>query len=280
MFAALCWGAADYTTTLVSRDGGNFPTLLAAHGAAIVFMAVVFVAFIDAPALTGAQWAACLSLGLLSLATYWSLFRALELGPLAIVSPILAGWAVITLGLALVLLDEPLGGVQTLGCAGIVVGVVLASVRFGEASGGSTVGSLGVIFGLGAMVGLGLYNFCVGRLSQDLGWFMPLFLSRTAGVGVMIAIAARGALWPWRHLEPRPLLAAALISGVGATVGALAFNRGAEIATISVTSSAAAIYPIFPVAAGLFLLRERIAIGQALGLVLIVIGLLVLGLGS
>jgi drug/metabolite transporter (DMT)-like permease len=280
MFAALAWGAADYTTTVVSRGGGNFPVLLAAHGAAIVFMTLVLVAFVDAPALTGGEWAACLSLGLLSVATYWSLFRALELGPLAIVSPVLAGWAVVTVTLALVVLKEPLGGVQALGCAAIVVGVVLAAMRLGGSVDGAPRTRTGVLFALGAMLGLGLYNFFIGDLSQDLGWFMPLFVSRAAGVGVMVAIAARGAQWPWRHLEPRPLVAAMLVAGVGATLGAMAFNRGAEVASISVTSSAAAIYPVFPVAAGLLLLRERIAASQGAGLVLIVAGLLVLGLGS
>jgi drug/metabolite transporter (DMT)-like permease len=130
--AALAWGAADYTTAVVSKRAGNFAVLLAAHGAAVVFMAVVLVALVDAPDLSGGQWIACLALGLLSVATYMSLFRGLELGPLAIVSPVVAGWAVVTVTLALVVLDEPLGGVQTAGCAAILLGVVLASTRLGQ----------------------------------------------------------------------------------------------------------------------------------------------------
>jgi len=279
-FAALLWGAADYTTTVVSRDAGNFPVLLAAHGAGTIFMAVVLVAFVDAPEMTGWEWAACLSLGVLSVATFWSLFRALEIGPLAIVSPVVAGWAVVTVGLALVVLQEPLDLVQVVGCGGIVGGVVLASTRLRPSEDGAPRLGSGVLFALGAMLGLGLYNFFVGDLSQDLGWFMPLFVSRGAGVVIMIALAAPGGEWPWRVLRPGPLVAAALVSGIAATLGSMAFNRGAEIASISVTSAAASIYPVIPVAAGLFLLRERIAASQAAGLVLIVAGLLVLSLGS
>jgi drug/metabolite transporter (DMT)-like permease len=280
LFAALAWGAADYTTTVVSRRSPNFAVLLAAHGAATVFMALVLVAFVDPPEMTTWQWVACLSLGLLSVATYTCLFRALEIGPLAIISPVVAGWAVVTVTLALVVLQEPLGPMQALGCAAILTGVVLAATRLSAGEEGSPRLGKGVLFGLAAMLGLGLYNFFVGDLSQDLGWFMPLFVSRGAGAVLIALIAARGGLLPWRHMAPRPLVAAMLISGVGAALGALSFNRGAEVAGISVTSSAAAIYPVFPVAAGLLLLRERIAPSQAAGLVLIVAGLLTLGLGS
>lgn len=278
--AAVAWGAADYTTSIIAKGGRDFPALLAAHAAGSTFMALLFVFVVDPPALSTSDWIACIALGPFSVATYLSLFRALEIGPLALVSPVVAGWAVVSVFLALVVLAEPLNTTQVLGCTALVSGVVLAAARFGKLEEGEARMGPGVLFALAAMVALGLYNFALGNLAQNIGWFMPLFISRTAGVGVMLALAARNGAWPWRRLRPRALTAAMLVAGVGATAGALSFSRGAEISSVAITSAAAAIYPIFPVAAGLLILKERIARSQALGLALIVAGLLVLGLAA
>jgi drug/metabolite transporter (DMT)-like permease len=68
--------------------------------------------------------------------------------------------------------------------------------------------------------------------------------------------------------------------GAVAACGGLAFNHGAEFGHISVTAAAASVYPLIPVAGGVFLLRERLARTQFAGLAAIVAGLLVLGLSS
>jgi uncharacterized membrane protein len=275
--AAVAWGAADYTTSVIAKGGRDFPALLAAHAAGSTCMALLFVFVVDPPALTTWDWVACIALGPFSVLTYLSLFRALELGPLALVSPVVAGWAVVTLFLALVVLAEPLDGTQILGCVALVSGVVLAAARIGRLEEGEVRTGPGVLFALAAMVALGVYNFALGNLAQNIGWFLPLFLSRTAGVVLMLGLAARNGAWPWRRLEPRALTAAIVVAGVGATAGAMSFSRGAEVSSVAITSAAAAIYPIFPVAAGLLILEERIARTQALGLALIVAGLIVLG---
>jgi drug/metabolite transporter (DMT)-like permease len=275
--AAVGWGLADYTTAAITPRGGHFAMLLAAHTAGVAFMALLAVAVVDVPELTTGQWAACVALGPLSVLTYMLLFRALALGPLAVVSPVLSGWGVVTVVLALVVLGERLDTFQAVGCAAILIGVLFAATRLGTLEEGQARFGPGVAFGVAALVGLGFYNFFLGDLAKEIGWFMPIFVSRTAGVALMIAMAAHRGDWPWRRLERRQIVAATVVCGVGASCAVMSFSRGAEVSSLAITSAAASIYPFFPLAAGVVLLKERIATSQVAGVVLIVGGLAVLG---
>jgi drug/metabolite transporter (DMT)-like permease len=278
--AAAAWGVSDYTAAVLGRrGGGSFAVLVTAHAAATVLMTLMLVLVLDAPRLSGGQLGAALALGLLSVLTYSILYRALQLGPLAIVSPVVASWVVVTVGLALLVLGEPLGVVQAVGCLLIMGGVLLGSRRTAEVAPGTAHGRSGVVFAIGAMICLGLYQFLLGHLSQDAGWFLPLYVSRGAGAAVMLAVVAARGEWPWRRLDRRTLVTTALVPGGLASLGGMAFAHGAELGHISITAAAASIYPLIPVAGGVVLLRERLAVNQYAGLGAIIAGLLVLALG-
>jgi drug/metabolite transporter (DMT)-like permease len=279
--AAVSWGTADYVTARLARRASPLAVLLAAHVAGLVVMTAVLAVALDAPAISGGQWAGMLALGPFSVLTYLALFRALQHGPLAIVSPVVAAWAIVTLALGLTILGEPLAGHEAAGAALILGGVLLASTRAPARAPDVAVASAaparrGVLFALGAMLGLGVYNFCLGDLAQDIGWFAPLYVSRAAGVVLMCVVVARSGDWPWRQLAAGPLAVAALLPGVLATVGTLAFSRGAELGHVALTAAAASFYPVIPIATGVVLLGERLVARQLAGIVGIVVGLVVL----
>ena len=278
--AALGWGLGDFAAAVVSRGATPFAVLVTAHAGGVGLMSILLLAVVDPPAITTGQWVAMLALGPLSVVTFFCLFRGLQLGPLAIVSPLLTSWSVVALVLAVVVLGESLATHQIAGAALIVVGAALASLRLTPASRARASIGPGLVFALAAVAGLGAYNFAVGDLSQDTGWFMALYVSRTAGLAIMLAVAAASDQWPWRHLEARRLVLAFVVPGVLATLGSMAFSRGAELGYVSITAAATGIYPAIPIAAGLVVLRERVTPLQAAGLAAIVGGLLVLGLAG
>lgn len=278
--AAVGWGLGDFAAAVLSRGSKPFAVLLTAHAGGIALMTLLFLSVVDPPRVTTGQWAAMFALGPLSVLTFFCLFRGLQLGPVAIVSPLLTAWSVVTLVLALVLLGEALASHEIAGAALIVGGALLASIRLTpEARQAAGIG-MGVVFGLAAVLGLGFYNFLVGDLSQDVGWFMALYVSRATGLIIMVAVAVGSGDWPWRHLDRRRLVLAAAVPGVLATVGSMAFSRGAELGHISITAAASGVYPLIPITAGLLVLRERITPAQGIGVTTIVGGLLVLGLAG
>ena len=70
--------------------------------------------------------------------------------------------------------------------------------------------------------------------------------------------------------------------GVGLVdaAGVAFFARGDQVGLISITAASSSAYPIIPLLGGLVLLHERIARWQAVGVVLILAGLVLLGAGS
>ena len=70
------------------------------------------------------------------------------------------------------------------------------------------------------------------------------------------------------------------VPGLLAALGSMAFNRGAEVGSVSITAAASSIYPLLAVAAGVVLLHEQLGRRQAVGLLAIFTGLLVLGLAA
>ena len=74
-------------------------------------------------------------------------------------------------------------------------------------------------------------------------------------------------------------VAGCLVAGALDASGYLAFNRGAEIGELAITSAAAASYPVIPIVFGLLALRERVAWHQLVGVAGVLGGMVVLSLG-
>ena len=276
--AAASWGLADYFIAILTRKAGYLRTLALVLGGATVFLALV-AATTPTPRLTAAQWISCLALAPLSLIFYLSFYRALELGPISIVSPVASASAVVTVLLSVLLLEEALSVGQALGVGLTVCGVVLAAVVLGRI--GPDVRRLGrgVFFALCAMVGAGLYLFALGVLSQKIGWLMPIAVSRAASFAVLVLAAGAARAWSGERPSWNTVVIGALL-GVLETVGYLSFNRGAELGYVSIVSAASSVYPLIPIVGGVVLLGERVAPNQGVGLVLVVGGLVVLGVSS
>jgi drug/metabolite transporter (DMT)-like permease len=272
---ALAWGFADVVVTYYSRRLGFFWALLVIHGLSLIPLAGLALV-LDAP--EGVSWTGCAAaaaLGPLAVLAYVGYYRALELGPIAIVSPIVSAYGAIVVLFALVLLGESLTGLQAVGCTLVLGCVVLASI---ERSAGEEAAGSGIKLSLVAAAAFGVYLFLQARLAEELGWLLPILLSRTVAVAILLgAAASRPAPQPGR-LGRLGVLGCA---GAGAldAAGYLFFNRGAEIGEVALTGAAASAYPLVPIVVGLLALRERVAWHQLVGVAGVLAGMVVLSLG-
>lgn len=284
LVAALAWGVADFASAVVSRRLGILRTAVGVH---IVSIAVT-TAYLLAVSCGGAQpcaptsgvfaeqWATLAGLSVLGLVVYLCFYRALQIGPVAIVSPITSAYAVVVVLLALVLVGERLGGLQGIGVAASIGGIVLASVNLRGLRSRKELISVGVAFGLCAMLGSGLWQFSLGVLSREIGWFLPIYISRLFTLALLAPVSIIRGQWPWQRLTSTLLAGVALI-GVFETGAQFAFARGAEVGIIAVVAAASSTYPILPVLGGLLILRERLALSQVAGMVITLAGLVMLG---
>ena len=273
--AALVWGVADILVVQSARRVGFFRTLLVVQASGVLLLALLAAVLGEQVSLSGGQWAAIAGLGALSVGGYVGFYKALELGPIAIVSPIASSNGAMIVVLAVIVLGESLSTVQAVGIALVLIFIALASVepaavRF---SGGS-----GIRLALAATVVFGLYLFALTTLTDDLGWLLPILLTRAVAVTLMAAFFAARPDGEKRPLGRLVLLACTVAGGLDA-VGYLMFNRGAELGEVAITSAAASSYPLIPILVGLIAYRERVAWYQLVGVGGVLVGMVVLSLG-
>ena len=277
--AALCWGVVDVAIALLARRAPFVTVAVVVQGASVVMLAALAVALGDVPELSGGQWVAVAALGPVGTGAYLAFYRALQLGPLAIVSPIASANGAVAVVLAVILLGDSLSGTQALGAAVVLCCVVLAAVDVGERvpPGPGDGDGDGVRLAVLATVMFAGYLFALVALAEPLGWLLPILLTRMTGLPLLAAIVARRRERPWRLLGPGALALACAVGWLE-SAGFLLFNRGAEIGQAALTSAAAATYPLVPVACGLLLLHERLRAYQAVGIAGVLAGMTLLAL--
>lgn len=216
---ALLWGTADLLAARSARTLGTLKATLVSQVCGLLLV----VAFGDLvlrgwpmplsaealgrSALLGLVSGACGALG------YLALYRALNLGSVALVSPLSSSSSAITLLLALVFLHERLSPLQ-LGCLIVIVlGVVMASTN------GATLTELprkpaaswlrhGIPWAVAASAAFGVMDFGIGASASISNWLLPVIWTRLFSVLVLVLISL--------IVRPRPSIeeAATLRTGV------------------------------------------------------------------
>jgi uncharacterized membrane protein len=222
-------------------------------------------------------YAAVLSVvGIVSLA---ALYRAFAIGPIAVVSPVVASYAALTVVLIVIFLGERLTSGQAIAIGVTFVGVAVASTDVRELR--QTLGrpSEGVRIGFAATLGFAVWSaiFAAGvRLTDGLALIV---VQRAFSVVVLTLFVVV------RRISLRPLAArgaAGLVSTTGVLdTGAnvlLALGIASGFASFVMTGSGA--YPLIPALLAILVLRERLAPNQYVGVAVLVAGLVALGLQS
>lgn len=275
--AALCWGVVDVAIVWLARRAPFVSVTFAVQGASVAMLTVLAIALAETPSLSAGQWIAVLALGPIGSVAYLAFYRALELGPIAIVSPIASSNGALVVVLAVVVLGDTLTTTQALGAAVVAGCVILAAAQLGERVPTAPAGGDGIKLAVLATAMFGGYLFALVAMAEPLGWLLPILLTRLAGLPLLALLVARRRERPWRTLGPR---AAALAGVAGMLDGAgyLLFNRGAELGEAALTSAAAATYPLLPIACGLLLLHERLRTHQAVGVAGVLAGMVLLAI--
>jgi drug/metabolite transporter (DMT)-like permease len=215
-------------------------------------------------------------IGVVSLAV---LYRAFALGPIAVVSPVVASYAALSVILIVIFLGERLTAGQAIAIAVTFVGVVVASTDIRALA--ETMGkpSEGVRLGLYATVGFALWSVlfsAAARASDALGVIVVLRLCSIVLLVVFVAV---------RRISLAPVVsrrALALVTAVGVldTGANVLLGLGIEAGFASFVMTGSGAYPLIPAVLAIFVLRERLAPNQYLGVAVLIAGLVALGLQS
>ena len=276
--AALGWGLADFFGALSGRRIGSIGAVMSGQLLSAVFMTVVLIATGTSLAPLGPDvWLLVLNGGAAAFA-YLTHYKALELGPVAVVSPIGAGYAVVGVALAILILGERPTGLALIGAGIAVVGVALVSTDLKKLREGIHHHLPGLWWAVAAAIGFGVAGFLLGWISDRAGWIAGLWGSRVAQVAffVPLVVVFRKEL---SRVRPGFGLWVALLAGAADILGVVTFSAGSERGLNSIVLASSAVFPLIAVTLSVIVFKERLVANQLVGVVLVVGGLLLLGLG-
>lgn len=284
--AALGFGLSDVGAAVVTRRVGAFVTVITSQFGALLVLLICFAIARPSLAVSGEDVGLLTLNGMMAAGGYLTFYRALEIGPIALVDPIASAYPAVTVALSVVLLNEALGGILLWGASLTIIGIVLAStdLKWGEIRRWGVwarwSGS-GVRFALLAMIFFGVGTLILGSSSQRVGWLSALLIVRATMTGVLLValqIQRRRGLWSGSlHDVAAGGLWAGVAVGVVDVLGDAMYARGSELGLVSITAAVSSTSTLIVVAGGVLLFRERPGIVQGAGVALVLVGLVFLG---
>lgn len=276
--AAVGWGLADFFGAVAGRRMGAIGAVMAGQVLSALAVTVLLLVSGESLAPLGDSFWLIVVNGAAAAFAYTTHYKALELGPVAVVSPIGAGYAVVGVALAIAILGERPSAPALLGAGIAVVGVALVSTDLKKLREGIRQHVPGLWWSVAAAIGFGVAGFLLGWISQRAGWIPGLWASRVSQVAFYAPLAffVRDEL---RRVRPGPGLWFALLAGCADLLGVVSFAAGSERGFVSIVLAASAVFPLIAVVLSILVFQERIVANQGVGIVLVVGGLLLLGFG-
>ena len=280
LIAAVGWGLTDFFAASAGRRVGSIATVILGQVMSWTFItAVLVISGTPIQPLRAIVWLVLLN-GAFTATSYFTHFRALELGPVAVVSPIGAAYAVVGVALTVIFIHERPSELELIGVAVTIAGVMLVSTDIRALRAGIKGHAPGLPWALASMVGFGVAAFLLAIASRHAGWVAGMWGSRMAQLLFYLPVV---------FLRPKELLrfrgaggaaiALAMAAGFADTLGVAMFSYGAEKGSVSLVLAASAVFPLIAVALSYVYLDERLVPNQYLGIPLVVLGLILLGLG-
>ncbi len=300
--AALCWGVSDFVTRAAPRRIGPYRTLFFMQFIGMLGLGVYLVGSgMLAHLLRSAAWQSwiwAMLVTLLNIVSNLAIYRSFQIGVLAIVSPIGASSAAVTVLLAF-LSGETLSRGRVIGVSAALVGVVLAATQIGRrtpppvALDGQTPSSAsretdtaarqassprntltrGVGWAILAALGYGLTFWLLGfYVTPSLGGVAPIWLIRLLTLCVLTLGARplrqsirlpRGNVW-WLLLTV----------GILDTTAFVCAAIGLTTDQVSVVSVLASLFSAITVLLAWIFLRERLRWNQWLGILMVFLGII------
>jgi uncharacterized membrane protein len=278
LFAALGWGLADFFGALAGRRIGAISAVVAGQVLSALFITAVLVATGESiQPLRADIWLVVVN-GAVAALAYTTHYKALELGPVAVVSPIGAGYALVGVALAVLILGERPTGLALIGAAVAVVGVALVSTDLEKLRRGIENRLPGLPWAVVAAISFGVAGFLLGWISDRAGWIPGLWGSRVSQVVFYLPLFV-----VFRRELSRVRLGfglwITLLAGAGDILGVVMFSAGSERGLNSIVLAASAVFPLIAVTLSVIVFKERLVANQLVGVALVVGGLLLLGLG-
>ena len=262
LLAALSWGTTDVFIMGLTRRVGTSRALVYTQLGCLLTICLLLLAQHQTPTSNPKLWLLVLGCGVCHVAGMLLMYRAFEIGSLALVSPIGSGFAVVTALLALASGERP-AAAALLGALILCCGVVLVTRSHSD----QKATMAGVPHAIGSAFAFGAMFWALGFVTPHMGPVWPLLVLRlmalSSAVFTFLMQKRRNTLEPItdkKRIWPLTL-------GVVATdtIAWIAFNVGVRSDYTTIVTALASLYSAVTVVIAWGLFRERLAPSQWTG---------------
>lgn len=285
--AALSWGTMDIASALSSRHIGSLRVTAGVQLICTGFLALAALIAGTSIQLDLANLAIASLLGLIGAGAYYAYFTGLRIGPISVVSGMVAAYGGLTVVLSVVLRGESLTLVQAFGATLATVGVILTGVAFDGGLRATRFAGPGVVFAVVALVLFALMAITMDIALESAGWIQVLLVSRLVIVVVsilaivMLAITGRRARGEATDGGSIPIVKVAVmlvLAGALDATGLISFAIGLESAPTWMVGLASSFGPAVTILVAVAFLGERLKRIQWIGLIGVACGMVAIGL--
>jgi drug/metabolite transporter (DMT)-like permease len=275
LIASLFIGVSDFLGGTVSRTRSPLETSLVLFLAALVTLVPIAI-LLGASDLTGHDLGLGAVSGLTTSVAYVGFFAAIGHGRISIVAPISAAVTALLPAIAGIAEGNTLSTLARCGilCALLAIPLVAYETADGEANDDWST-TRQVLVSILCGVGFGFYFFCIGHTHHSSGLW-PTVATLVVGIAVIAPVAARAGVMPSLASLSRPAVAGGVALGLADSALTTALQHG----PLTVASVLGNLYPLVTIALGVTVLRERVRLWHAAGIVLAVTGVAMIAGGQ
>lgn len=273
--AMLSWGASDFCVTKSARGCDPLKAFFWSQIFALVLTFFIFYNFFQLPKFSFEIAALILASGFFSVIANFSFYKSLRLGQVSVVMPIASCWAVVTVLLSLIFLEQTLTFLNAVGVVLAVMGALLVSFRLKDLSLDVRKHDKGIKYAVIAALAYGADFTIIDLAANKIGWFLPIFFIGIV-TAVFLFLYAKAAKKDISF--PQNALRFIILVGILDTVAYLSYSSsvteeyGAVVAPIAAASPAVSIF-----LARIFF-KEKLELNQEIGMVSVLASLILLAL--
>jgi len=258
MIAALCWGFHDICVRFLSQKTPLSACIFTVLLTGLVFHIGLMTATGGfAPLPPQALWLAS-GAGVFFVIATFGLYYAFQRGPVRLVAPLVAGYPILSVGLAAAT-GTPVSALQWLAVAAIVTGVATVAALSDDSTDEVPAKGPTILYSVIAALGFA-GTFALGQHAAELGGEMPsTLITRILAVGLTVTVLVVFKLPFWPGKGALPLLVAMGVADGIALLCVFSAGRLPDPQYAAVTSS---MFGLLTILLAWLLLKERMSLPQ------------------
>ena len=275
----LCWGIGDFLASILTKKIGTIKTMFV-NNVFWLIISIPLAFYIYFNNLIKITWIdfflICLS-SFIDIFAVYNFLKSLEFGEVTIVSPISSAYSLITVILALLLLNETLSLLRLVSILIIIIGIILSSADLSKLKNLHT--AKGVKQALIAMVLWGIYFFILGIVKKSTD-SINIFLFSFTTIAIFFTIFAilKKGMTNYQELAKQKLVLIFIIGNILFLLAWIVMSYALPKENISILTPLSSLYSAITVVLAAIFYKEKLVFNQKIGIVVILAGIVLISI--